>query len=180
MLLFVGNLTEQKRPDRFLRTILRLRQGGLPVEGWLVGDGPLRDEMQRMADDLGIADTVHFMGYRQDADVYMSAADLLLVTSDSDGIPAVVLEAGYLRTPTVATRVGGMHECIEDGKTGILVDVEDEEGLVEGAGWLMGAEAQRWRMGDSALEWMTDRFAMEAVAVQYLEFYEPLLQARAQ
>lgn len=175
IVLFAGNLTKQKRPDRFLRVLAMADRNVTGVAGWILGDGPMRSELEAYATQAGLAERVRFWGYRADVATYMSAADVLVITSDSDGIPAVVLEAGYLQTPTVATRVGGMRECVVDGETGLLAEQEDEAGLAAAVVRLLEDPAERARMGAAARRWIEGRFTMDVVAGQYVEFYERLL-----
>lgn len=176
-LLFVGNLTVQKRPDRFLRAAARV-QAALPaLRVWLVGDGPLRAELEAQAQRLGL--NARFWGYQRAVGPWIAASDLLAVTSDSDGIPAVVLEAGYLARPTVATRVGGMAECVIDGETGLLVEAQDEADLAAAIGGLLADPQRRTAMGAAAARLVRQRFLIDSVAAEYRRFYEAVLAQRA-
>ena len=146
---------------------------------WLVGDGPQRGELVALAASLGLDDAVHFAGVQYDVAGYMQAADLLLLTSDTEGIPAVVLEAGLHGLPVVATRVGGVPECVLDGETGLLVDADDEAGLANVALSLLQDPARRQMMGRRAREWVTENFAMDKIARQYVAFYTQVMAARS-
>lgn len=177
IVLFMGNLTTQKRPDRFLRIVHRLRQEIPAIQGWFLGDGPQRSALTQQVEALQLQRNIHFWGYQAAIAPYITAADLLLVTSDSDGIPAVVLEAGFLGKPTVGTRVGGMAECVLDGETGLLVASQDEAGFADAVSVLLRDPARRATMGQRAKTWVRENFAMDKIAGQYLAFYAQVLSA---
>jgi len=86
-----------------------------------------------------------------------------------------MLEAGLLGLPVVATNVGGVHECLLDGETGILVAPQDEAGLADGVAALLRDPARRGAMGQRATSWVRENFAMDKIAGHYLAFYEQVL-----
>ena len=174
LLLFVGNLSKQKRPDRFLRVVANMCRQRDDVFAWLLGDGPDGSACRRLATDLGIADRVRFLGYQENVAPHMAAADVYVSTSDTEGIPAVVIEAGYLQLPTVAFRVGGMHECVKDGETGILVKPGNEHALTTALLRLVAFPDQQIAMGTAARRWISCRFSIESVGRQYDAFYHQL------
>jgi glycosyltransferase involved in cell wall biosynthesis len=165
VLLFVGNLSRQKRPDRFLRVVADLSSSRDSVY----------EDCQCLAAELGIADRVRFLGYQDEVASFMTASDVFVSTSDTEGIPAVVIEAGYLGLATVAFRVGGMHECVKDGETGTLVASGDEQALVVALRSLVDSPARRLEMGRNARGWVSQRFSIDAVGRQYEAFYTQLL-----
>jgi glycosyltransferase involved in cell wall biosynthesis len=175
VVLFMGSLTEQKRPDRFLRVLRSVYEREPNIQGWILGDGPLRAELESLARNLGLLDVVRFWGYQREVAPYITASDLVVVTSDSDGIPAVVLEAGYLGKPVVATRVGGLAECVVDGDTGRLVEPKDETALAQAVLELLRNSQLREAMGNRATKWIRGNFTMDTVGRQYLEFYQEVL-----
>jgi glycosyltransferase involved in cell wall biosynthesis len=97
----------------------------------LVGDGPLRESVRRKARNLGLDDRVRFAGLQDDVVPFLSAMDLLLVTSDFEGLPLVVLEAMATELPVVATAVGGIPEAVTEGETGHLVPPGDPHEAAE-------------------------------------------------
>ncbi len=177
LLLFIGNLGRQKRPDRFLRVVSDVCHRRNDVFAWLLGDGPEREASERLAADLGIAERVRFLGSQDDIASFVAAGDVFVSCSDTDGIPAVVIEAGYLGLPTVAFRVGGMHECVRNGETGTLVPSGDEGALVDAILSLADSPSRRDEWGGAAKRWVSGRFSMDAVGHQYETFYRQLVQA---
>src|SRR4029079_872302 len=96
---------------------------------WIVGGGPLRETLERQVHTSLLASSTRFLGVQHQVANYMNAADIVALTSATEGMPAVLLEAGALGLPVVTTRVGGVAECVLDGKTGILVQPSDEAGF---------------------------------------------------
>jgi glycosyltransferase involved in cell wall biosynthesis len=179
VVLFSGNLSRQKRPDRFLRVIQRSIKEVPNVSGWLLGDGPDRAALEEQARALRIERHVRFLGAQSEVAPYVAASDFYLSTSDTEGIPAVVLEAGFLGKPAIGTRVGGMPECVRDGDTGFLVPAGDESALVEHVVRLARDPAERTRLGERAREWVSEEFAMPRIGDQYLELFSSLLDGEA-
>jgi glycosyltransferase involved in cell wall biosynthesis len=175
VLLFMGNLTTQKRPDRYLRMLRAIYEQEPTIRGWILGDGVLRADMEALATSLGIGHIVHFWGYQREVASFIAASDLLVVTSDSDGIPAVVLEVGYLGKPVVATAVGGMAECVLDGETGCLIAPEAEDQLAQTVLDLIRNPQSRAVIGDRAKRWIDANFTMDKIGSRYLSFYHDVL-----
>ncbi|MGH7508103.1 MAG: glycosyltransferase family 4 protein [Gemmatimonadales bacterium] len=169
--LFVGSLSQYKQPDRFIRLFSQasLEVGGL--HAWLLGDGPDRPELERQVKHFGLADRVRFLGYQEHVADFINAADVHASTSDTEGIPAAVLETGFLRKPTVAFRVGGMHECVRDGATGFLVAPGDECGFLSRMTELARSSELRQCLGQQAHVWIRDHFSIDRVGEQYESFY---------
>jgi glycosyltransferase involved in cell wall biosynthesis len=173
--LFIGHLSRQKRPDRFLRVLQRAVSEVPKLIGWLLGDGPDRGALEAQARDLGIEQHVRFLGYQDKVAPYVAASDVYVSSSDTEGLPTVVIEAGYLGKPTVAMLVGGMDECVRDGETGLLAPRGDEHTLGDNLVRLALEPRERRRMGERARAWMAEEFAMSRVGEEYLAFFASLL-----
>lgn len=174
ILIFVGRLEPAKRPDRFVRIVTRVAQKVPGVRGWVVGDGPMREEIEHLAREHGVGERIRFFGNVEDVASLMNAADVLVVTSDTEGIPATVLEAGFLGVPVVSTGVGGLPECVANGKTGILVEAGCDEALADAAVRLAEDSSLRKAMGQQARESVLERFLIDRVADRYLDFFSKL------
>ena len=135
---YFGALIERKRPLLFVEIIHALRRAApdLNVEGLSFGtarpDRPNIDaEIRQRAQELGIADNIHLMGFRSPIDTYMCAIDALLVPAVNEPFGRTLIELMLLGTPVVATDHGGNPEAIDNGRTGFLVQPESAETFVE-------------------------------------------------
>jgi glycosyltransferase involved in cell wall biosynthesis len=135
----VARLDAQKNP--------LLLVGALPEDRrchlLMVGDGSMREEIQRRADDR-----VHLMGVRQDVSDILHACDVFALASDYEGLPVAVIEAMWAGLPVVSTRVGGVPELVGDGESGVRVAPGDAAGLRAALAGLAGNAGLRARMGD--------------------------------
>ncbi|MFN0086393.1 MAG: glycosyltransferase [Blastocatellia bacterium] len=127
-LLAVGRFTAEKRFDRFLSLLARARgHSAGEVRGILVGDGPEREEMERFAAQLGLSrDAVEFRGETEDIAAVYHEADMLILTSDYEGMPNVVLEAMASGLPVVSAGVGDVGRIFADGAEGYVCTPYDE------------------------------------------------------
>lgn len=161
-LLSVGRLVRAKRFDRLLAALARVRSESCNgATGVIVGSGrEIEDrgpELRRQAAELGLlADGLEFRGAVAAMPRVYGEADVLVLTSDYEGTPNVVLEAMASGLPVVSTRVGDVPGIVQDGETGYLVDPNDEDSLVEALLRLMGNESLRIEMGLRARRWVED------------------------
>lgn len=123
----IGRLEIQKKVDMFLKAVSMIIDSGSKAQFLIVGDGPLRKELEELARMLNIADRVFFAGWRTDISRILGAIDIFCLTSLWEGMPLVVIEAMAMGKPVVSTEVRGIKEVVEDGKTGILVPLNDIE-----------------------------------------------------
>ncbi|MBI5360228.1 MAG: glycosyltransferase family 4 protein [Planctomycetes bacterium] len=115
-----GRLTSEKGHDYLLETI-KLVAGKMPfVRLLIVGEGPERTELEKLAREYGIAQNVIFLGLRNDVKHILAISDLFVLASRYEGFGLVLLEAMAMRVPVIATGVGGVPEIIDDGVTGML------------------------------------------------------------
>lgn len=126
-ILGVGRLAAQKRFDRFLQVLAGLQSDpGLKINGLIYGSGPLQAELENTAHLLTLLpDRVSFMGSVPDVRHCFAKADVLLLASDHEGTPNVVMEAMACGVPVVATKVGGVTDLIKNGETGFLFEPDD-------------------------------------------------------
>lgn len=188
VLIFLGNLTFQKRPDRFVEIVSKLVQTRPRVKALIVGDGPMRMELEmavscirnqvsgvQNASVFGLQSSVFFIGYQQDVSPFLAATDLLILTSDTEGLPGVVLEAAYFGVPTVATEVGGIKECLINEETGYLILDRSVDAFCEKIDFLLNNPEALLRMGQNAQSFVIDHFNFDQVATQYFDFFQSLL-----
>jgi glycosyltransferase involved in cell wall biosynthesis len=127
-ILAAGRLSSEKRLDRFLSLLNRVRKASnVEVKGLIAGDGALSTRLKTEAIEMGLfPDHVEFRGEARDMTSVYREADLLVLTSDFEGTPNVILEAMASGLPVVATAVGGVPEIVEHNKTGFLIQPYDE------------------------------------------------------
>jgi glycosyltransferase involved in cell wall biosynthesis len=175
VLVWVGSLTPEKRPDRLLRVASRVRQRVPNLHVWVIGDGPLRRSLESDARALSLGDSVHFLGVKMQVANYINAGDVVTLTSDTEGMPAVLLEAGLLARPAVATHVGGVAECVLHGRTGILVPRTDEERFANAVQDLLQQPAWQSRLAAAAKVWVERHFTIDLIAERYAAFYQQVM-----
>ena len=178
VLLFVGSLAREKRLDRLFAWAAGARRHHPELRVWLVGDGPLRADAEREAAGFGFTEAATFVGAQERVGDYLAAADLLLLSSDTEGMPGAVLEAAVAGLPAVASAVGGVPECIEDGVTGILVSPADDAAGAAAVAALLADPGRRRAMGEAARRRAEERYLIDAVAARYLDFYQRVLAHR--
>jgi glycosyltransferase involved in cell wall biosynthesis len=172
-LLFVGHWNEGKRPRLFVQLLDTLRRQGHAVAGRMVGEGPLQSELAPAAAEVGIEMT----GWCRNVVPHFQGADILVFPSapDGEGMPGVLVEAGLCGLPAISTRVAGASTVIDDGRTGVLVDVDDLDGMVRAATALIVDAPRRRAMGEAARRHCAERFALSVVAARW----DGLLRAAA-
>ena len=175
---FVGRLVAIKRVDVLLRAFASLRDTNPPLRLAIVGDGELRDELERLAAELDLGERVRFLGYRTDMAEIAAAADVAVLSSDNEGTPVSLIEAAAAGVPAVATAVGGVPDVVAP-QTGILVPAGDAEALAAGVARLAADATLRERMGERARAHVRERFAVERLLGDIDALYEELLAARA-
>lgn len=158
-----------KGHDVLLEAVPRVRGRAPRVVFLLAGSGPLAGEITARSAALG--DAVRMLGHREDMSALMAAADVVCLPSESEALPTVLLEAAAAGRPTVATRVGGVPEVVEDGHTGVLVPPSDPEALAAALGELLETPARRRELGDAALARARRSFGMETQARRTLELW---------
>src|SRR5260221_8700206 len=104
----VGHLIRQKRPERALDVLAEVHALGEDAHLVVAGEGPLRAQLERDAGDRGLATRVHFLGERRDIELVLGGIDALVLTSESEGVPGVLIEALMVGCPAVTVRLGGV------------------------------------------------------------------------
>ncbi len=176
-LLLAGRLSSEKRGDRFLRVLAGARQTlGDAVVGDVVGDGPERASLERQASALGLLPgAVEFHGAQADLAPWYRRASLLVLTSDSEGTPNVVLEAMAASLPVVATHVGDVARLVTHGATGFVVPRGDEPALIAGVLALAADGALRRRFGESGRRVIEVGYALPQLADRLRHLYAAAL-----
>jgi len=167
-----------KNHPMLFAAIRKVRERGRRVRLWLVGVGDLRDEYERRCAEMEIADTVEFLGYRDDIPELLARADIAVLTSVKEGIPRAMLEAMAMRVPVAATRVVGTEETVVDGETGFLVPLDDVEALADRLVQLIDDPALRERMGAQGRARVESEFDEDKIVDALAGIYRQLLATK--
>ncbi|MCB9462390.1 MAG: glycosyltransferase [Candidatus Eisenbacteria bacterium] len=162
-----GRMVTQKRFDLFLEAVAKIREQIPDLQALLVGEGPERDALERLAAEHGLADIVHFAGFQTAVWDWYRACDLVALTSASEGLPNAVLEAMALERPPIAFDVGGVREMIADPSVGRVVPPGDVGALVAAAVLLLSDDETRLAVGKSAARRVMAEFSIEAMATRF-------------
>jgi len=140
-----------------------------------VGDGPERSAAEWLARDLHIHEKVHFLGKQERVNELLPLADLLLMPSELESFGLAALEAMACKVPSIATRVGGVPELVDDGVTGLLYAVGDTDAMAQGALSLLGDRARLEAMREAGRKTAQTRFCSTLVVPQYVRYYESVI-----
>ena len=177
--LCAGRLAVEKDLGTLLQALRRTLEHEPRHHVLLAGDGDDRAALEATAAELGVADRVTFLGYRNDVVRLMRAADGYVLSSAWEGLPMVLLEAAACRLPAVTTRVGGTTEIVLDGETGVVVEPRDPEALARGLNELAArSAAERAAMGEAARRHVAEGFDLERVTDLWEELFRTALAAR--
>jgi glycosyltransferase involved in cell wall biosynthesis len=174
----VANYREVKRLDVLIDAFAALAPGAPAARLVLVGEGPLRDELQARIDGHGLDGHVRLHGSVPNPGLLYGAFDVIVQSSRSEGLPNAMLEAAAAGRPIVATDVGGTAEIVIDGRTGLLVEANDSAVMARALGQLVGDPALRGRLGSAAREHVARAFGMERFAAEFASLYEELAAAK--
>jgi len=167
-LLSVGGLTPEKNHIELVEIFARVRERGIPARLTILGEGPERERLVSEAKQLGVDQYFRLPGWQPAAEA-MTGADLFVMTSKTEGMPAVVIEAGFAGVPTVAYQVGGLSETVVDGVTGRLVKFGDQARFVDAIAELSANPDRRIAVGNRARAEYVARFDMDVVTRCYAE-----------
>lgn len=167
----VAVLRRQKRLDLWLAAARRLRAERPACRFLIVGDGPLRGELEAEAQRLGIAEAVVFAGLQSPVASYVAACDVMMISSEFEGLPLALLEAMAAERAVVATRVGGIPEVVEDGTSGVLVPFGDPDALAAAAGALLVDPERRALLGAAARQRVGAEFGVARMARELESIY---------
>lgn len=176
-LLHVGGFTFEKNHTGLLRIFNRI-QKLVDIQLWLVGNGPLRQEIEELVIKMGLQEKVRFLGFRTDVAELMHCSEGVLLPSIIEGLPAVILEAMLLGVPVVANDTGGISDVVINGKTGWLVPVGDEDRFSEAVlEILQSSEVSSITI--AARQLVKGNFTNEKITDLFLAGYEEILKNSA-
>ena len=169
---FIGRITQIKRPDRFLDVAAKTMKDNVNVHFIVAGAG----EKLQYCQDRVVAENlpVTFLGWREDIEVVLAAADFVILTSDNEGTPLSLIQAGMVGIPVVATNVGSTNEIVVDGQTGFLTHLSVDQ-LSEAVAKLASNSDLRAKMGAAGKEYTLARYGVERLVNDHQDLYLRLL-----
>jgi len=173
---FIGRVTQIKRPDRFLEVVSEIQKRGVDLDFFMAGDGDLLESCRERIIDKDLPVTV--LGWQTDVEKVLSAADIVLLTSDNEGTPLSLIQAGMAALTVVSTRVGSVPEVVLDGVTGILASLNVQE-IANALEKLVKNEELRKQLGACAQAFTLANFGVQRLVQDHEALYKKILTNRA-
>jgi len=173
---FAARLSPEKGHAFFLRAARKVLDHRPEARFLVIGEGPLRSELERTASALSLDEGLRFLGFRTDVATLISISDLVVLPSVKEGLPDVLLEAAALAKPVIASQVGGIPEIVRHGVTGLLVPPADPEALAEAVLHLIDRPDEAQRMGARGREVVTHEFSVDRMARRVAAVYDELME----
>jgi glycosyltransferase involved in cell wall biosynthesis len=174
----VGRLTWKKAPHCLLAAAQMILQEEPAARFLIVGDGPLRSQVEQQAEALGIRARCTFAGTVSDVLPFLRASDVFVLSSVIEGMANALLEALACGTPAVVTDAGGNAEVVQHGKTGFIVPHSEPQRLAEATLRLLREPALAGQMGEAARQDMVERYSLPHMLRSIEALYDELLQAK--
>jgi sugar transferase (PEP-CTERM/EpsH1 system associated) len=171
----VARLSAEKDHENLLQAFSIVTKDIQYVNLIIIGDGILRDELEKKSKKLGLEDKVFFLGLRQDIPELLSIMDLFVLSSIREGIPLTILEAMVAGLPIVATSVGGIPEVIINEETGILVPSKNPTALANAIVRILSDSSLAQRMGSKGNERIKETFSIQRTIAEYERLYRECL-----
>jgi glycosyltransferase involved in cell wall biosynthesis len=173
---FIGRVTQIKRPDRFLDVVSEIKKRGVNLDFSIAGDGELLDVCRERIKQENLPVTI--LGWQSDIERVLSSADMVVLTSDNEGTPLSLIQAGMAGLPVVTTNVGSVPEVVLDGLTGIVTGLDVQE-IADALEKLVNDKALRAKLGAAAQEFTLSNFGVKRLVHDHEELYMKLLSSRA-
>ena len=173
----IGRMYPEKRFDRFLTALARARRASPDLRGVIVGDGPEWPNLRCQAQDLGLLPNgVLWLGRRNDVPALLGKADMLVLSSDHEGCPNVVLEAMAVRRPVVTTPAGDAGVVVEEGVSGYVVPFDDVEAMAGRMIRLAESPELRRRFGEAGRRRVEMEHSYDGLADRLITVYEAIAE----
>jgi len=167
----VARLEEVKDHETFLLAAQNVLEHRKDVRFYIVGDGSLRDELERRAYELGISSNVTFTGFVKDVEKIEAALDIAVITSKAEALCLSIIESNMAGVPAIGTDAGGVREVIRHGETGYLVSVGDSDRLAERLEELLADDEKRKNFGEHAKKYAEKMFMADQMTKRIEKLY---------
>jgi glycosyltransferase involved in cell wall biosynthesis len=173
---FIGRVTQIKRPDRFLDVVSEVRKRNINLHFLMVGDGELLDYCRERIAKEKLAVTV--LGWQSDIERVLAASDIVISTSDNEGTPLSLIQAGMANIPVATTNVGSISEVVLNGSTGIITSPKVNE-LADALEKLFNDSDLRQSLGSNAQKYTKSNFGVRRLVRDHEALYQKLISNRA-
>jgi glycosyltransferase involved in cell wall biosynthesis len=173
---FIGRVTQIKRPDRFLDVVREMKKRGISLDFFIAGDGELLEMCRERIKQEDLPVTI--LGWQSDIERVLSSADIVVLTSDNEGTPLCLIQAGMAGLPVVTTSVGSVPEVVLDGSTGIVTGLDVQE-IAAALEKLVNDKVLRSKLGAEAQEFTLSNFGVKRLVHDHEVLYKKLLSSRA-
>jgi len=174
----IGRLSVEKGVDRSIRMMADLVKTNPKAELHLIGDGPQRQELEQLAVQLGVANSIRWWGWQTDARPIYEMLDMLLLPSRTEGLPNVVLEAMAMRVPIAATDVGGVNDLLDHGACGIVLN-GDEQSWTNAIAPLLTSPGTRDNFAERAHQRVCESFSLSSRMQKVMWVYDRVMGREA-
>ena len=175
VVLMLGRITGIKRPDRFAEMVEIIKRANTKVAFLVAGSGDKEDELKLTIKERGLP--IHMLGWRSDIENLLAASDIMVLTSDNEGTPLSLVQAGLAGIPVVATDVGSVSEVVHGGVTGFLTATTAQH-LADSVMTLLNDQELAGEFGRQGHALMTSRFLPEAFIQSHKDLYTQSLLSR--
>jgi glycosyltransferase involved in cell wall biosynthesis len=173
---FIGRVTQIKRPDRFLDVVSEIKKRQVSLDFFIAGDGELLETCRTriVAEELPVS----VLGWQSNIERVLSAANIVVLTSDNEGSPLSLIQAGMAGLPVVSTNVGSVSEIVLNNITGIITELDVQQ-IADALENLANNHALRAQLGKSAQEFTLANFGVRRLVYDHEELYKRLLSSPA-
>jgi glycosyltransferase involved in cell wall biosynthesis len=172
---YIGQLIHRKGVDILLRALSLLSSEG--IKAFVIGEGPLRGELENLAGELGLASKVVFTGYREDRLHFLRGFDVFVLPSRLEGVPRCLMEAMGVGKPVIASDIEGCRGLIpKDGDQGVLFPVNDFQALGERIRYLLANDQERKALGERARAFVVKNYSAERMVREYETLYLDMIE----
>ncbi len=172
---YIGQMIPRKKIDHILNIYNQIWLENNNIELQLLGDGESRAEMEKLASTLPSAESIHFLGFRNDRLELLSQFDLFVMTSSDEGIPRCLMEAIAMEVPVSAYNISGIDQLVMHEKTGLLAKYGDQQTLKSYWLKLLTDKEYAEKLAQQGREFVNERYSGQRMATEYTALYQNLL-----
>jgi glycosyltransferase involved in cell wall biosynthesis len=165
----ISELHKNKGLEYAIRAMSKIKE---PFAFFILGEGEERNNLKQLVRELGLEDKVFLVGFVEDAKLYLKAFDVFLLTSEKEGLPFTILEAGLASLPVIASHTGGIPEIIDDGVNGLLTRVGDSSQITKALEYFIQNPEKRKEFGKALEEKVKKEFSVDEMVKKTIKLYK--------